>query len=45
MPVQQKEGDVEDKLYYKWEDSLLWPASEVSYNFKATFFETDENGV
>ena len=33
-----------EKLFYKWEDSVLWPASEVSFTFKASFSYLDDEG-
>jgi len=33
VPVKQ----ADEKLYYKWEDSVLWPASDISFTFKAIF--------
>jgi len=38
VPVKQaKEAAPTEKLYYKWEDCVLLPASEISFTFKATF--------
>ena len=34
----------EEKLFYKWEDNLLWQASDVSFTFKATFTTLDDDG-
>ena len=46
VPVTEKEQAVvkQEKLYYKWEDQVFLPVSDVSYSFKATFFEVDEEG-
>ena len=45
VPVKQEFGKVSDeKLYYKWEDTVLWPASEISFTFKATFRQLDAEG-
>ena len=32
--------DKEEKLFYKWEDSLLWPASEISFKMYNSFMES-----
>ena len=45
IPVKSAPGEKEpEKLFYKWEDSVLWPASEVSFTFKATFSYLDDEG-
>ena len=42
VPV--KSRGMDDKLFYKWEDNILWPASEVSFTFKGTFRYLDAEG-
>ena len=47
IPVKQSDGDpaaTSEKLYYKWEDTVLWPASDISFTFKATFRQLDAEG-
>ena len=38
------DGKEQEKLFYKWEDSVLWPAAEVSFTFKASFSYLDDEG-
>jgi len=33
-----------EKRFYKWEDSVLWPASTVSFSYLTTFREVDDEG-
>ena len=41
----EAEGEaVEERLFYKWEDGVLLPASDVSFTFKASFIEIDDEG-
>ena len=55
VPVKQKESvkgpgtaadDIEgtEKLYYKWEDTVLLPQADVSFQFKAEFRFIDDDG-
>ena len=39
-----KSTDMKEKLFYKWEDAFLWPASVASFTFKATFSYIDDEG-
>ena len=46
VPVEGQGEDAaqSEKLFYKWEDSVLWPAADVSFTFKATFRTVDDEG-
>ena len=36
--------DLPDKAFYKWEDQVLWPESDVSFTYMSTFRYVDDDG-
>ena len=38
------DNETKEKLFYKWEDALLWKVADVSFTFKATFRYLDAEG-
>ena len=42
IPVKSEEKA--EKLFYKWEDNVLWPIADVSFTFKATHRYLDTEG-
>ena len=38
------DSETKEKLFYKWEDALLWKVADVSFTFKATFRYLDAEG-
>ena len=39
------EASVTDRAFYKWEDQVLWPESEISFTFLSTFRYIDDDGT
>ena len=38
------DNETKEKLFYKWEDALLWKVADVSFTFKASFSYLDAEG-
>ena len=44
LPQSFRPSTDKDKAFYKWEDQVLWPASELSFTYPSTFRYIDDEG-